>query len=1451
MTAADAHRPAPAAPRVAFEQGLARILDPSGEPVGAGFLLTRDLVCTCAHLLADLTDPQPPRPDEPVLVDFPLLTEGRSARVSATVTGWHPADDIALLRLAHEVPGAAPLPLAGPDAPLYGREARLYGFPEDTDTGVNAHGILRGGQGAGRIQLDAGHGSVPIRPGFSGSPVWDVEARHVVGLLATRGRGGIAGTAYLIPAGRLAPAGPHPSDDGGPFKGLLRFEETDAHLFLGRERETETLLSAVRERPLTLLTGQSGTGKSSLLRAGLLPRLRDTDAVVVVRTPREADDPAEFLGEALLALWEATESGADAAAHRATVREALAGDGLALAQLRERLRAATKDRLGVLVLDQFEEYAAAAPLAARRVVTWLRDLTAVGTKPVPGRGPRAVLSARHATLDVLAAALPAAERPHALVHLDPLTDEALARVIAEPLRPIPGAGLDPGLADLLLRDARTAQDTRGETNSLPLLEFTLAELWRRRSGGRLTLAAYQELGSLSGALAQHAERTLREAVDEGLADEQAARRLFQRLARPDGLGRFLPDTVPAAELDAGQLRLAQRMTREKLLVWTRPRPGEATGTGEAPGEALRMAHEALLREWEWLRTCLREGEEFRAWQADVAEHARRWREAGSRPFASAPERLLSAADHWRSERARDITDVEQAYLAAGRRQARRGAYVLRAFAATVTVLTLLAGWLAWDASRNRDTIEDQLAALASQQLADLSQERSPTDLGLSVQMAMGAWATDRTDKAGSALFRQYMRMRDVEAVHPGLWSGTVQRTASAPGRDVLAVITASSERRREVNIVTDATSGEPRVRRLDDVPKGDVADAFSDDGRWYAMAAVDGSVRLWRTDAADTGPRLLTGVRQPEPDEVYESSLDFSDDGSRLLRLYEYGEKHGRATTERAALDVWEVPSGTAVHGAGRLVAGRRGDDAAFVDEGRRVALSWIRKAPASYVSSVGVFGVSDGKEQRRLITDAKAFPDLTARGKLLHVGGKVLSVDGSRPERGIPGDFGDILSGTDASELYRSVIRRAENSSNYGVEYGVLSLFGVRDGTSWTAVVPTDDASRDEGDVAVWAARKKAGAPEAVAVVGDGLVRLKLTESAPLLMRATSQDDLTELAPDADRFATTYGGELYLSAPGGPTRSVTLPGDPDNTRWQLTWVRAQGWEGVAAWDAEGLSLVLCAADDPARRLEVDLGSLLKKGAETTTIESVGQLGNGDLAVLVSTNQVLRLDPRTGMPVAQALRVAPPEPYPPGLGSPGQLVPRPGHPTQALIVTRSRHRYGGLELWDLAKGARVTHWTAAMGVAGPLDDATQSTMRFSSDGGLVAVAHQDKKVRFWDVATGRPTGGTVPFAAGSKLIALIGTETLVSLGGNNTFRLHEVPTGRALGESLASLNIDQYSAVVTGTTVRLVARGQLQSFGSDPETWWRQLCRSADRPYTQAELKQLPPGARTGRPCSA
>ncbi|MEU9339189.1 trypsin-like peptidase domain-containing protein [Streptomyces sp. NPDC048290] len=1430
--------PPPSPSGAVFEWGLARILGPDGEPRGAGFLLAPDLVCTCAHLMLGQPQALSTAPDVPLRVDFPLLADP-SAPVSTAVAEWRPADDVLVLRLAGEVPGTTPLPLAGLDVPPWGIEARVYGFPVTTRTGVNAHGVLRGGEGRGRFQLDAGQGSVPLAGGFSGSPVWDVEAHAVVGMLATRGRAGLEGTAYLVPERRLAL---QEADDGsGPFKGLLRFEEEDSHLFHGREQETKDLTEAVRVRPLTLLTGQSGTGKSSLLRAGLLPRLRAADAVVTVRTPREADPPAEFLGEALLALWDTAEGGSADDSRVHVVRQALSDGGIALTHLRERLRAAARDRLCVLLVDQFEEYAT-VPRAARQVVIWLRELTDV-SDAVPGRGLRAVLSARHATLDVLAPALPAAERRAALVYADPLPEAALVRIVSEPLRTTPGVTLQPGLLQLLLRDAHEAQEAHGEANCLPLLEFTLAELWRHRAGGRLTTAAYEELGGLSGALARHAQATLDNAVVEGATDEQAARRLFQRLARPDGVGRFVPDDVPAAELDEGQTRLARRMVREKLLVWTSRRHTEGSG------ESLRIAHEALLREWLWLGDCLRQGAEFRAWQAEVEDHARQWNESGGRLLATPPERLLGAAKRWLTERPADVTDLQRAYLTAGRRRARLGTYGLMSFAAVTVVLAVLTTLLAVDAVQRRDRAEEHLRTLASQQLADRSEERSATDFETSVQAALGAWATSDTDKARSALFRQYLRMRSVKSARTGLWQGTVTSLASAPEADVLAVVvSAEEESSSQIRLITGATSEHPRVRTLQAVPTGDFFDAFSDDGRWYAVADANASVRLWEVGSDDTEGRLLIGAG-PDQDQVFAPAIDFSDDGSRLLRLYASDYKPG-GSEQQARLNAWTVSSGEPIPGVEQLIGGRHAGSAAFAEGSDAIALTWYKPNATAPVWSSGVFTLSDGREKRRLITDSEHSLRFTARGTFLEIAmptghNRYLNMDGTTPATGLPVEFFQ----DDATQLYRTDFAEAGTDADGSVEYGLLTVVGVHPGRAWTAVVPTDATTGDEIPTAVWGRENGDEAPRMVAAIGESLLLLSPDESIPPALTSDIDANSVALAPDADRFAIFREDRLHVVGRDVRVRSAAPPGKAQGAHgWQMTWADKDGKGYIALWDQAGSALTLYSADDPASHEDVDLP--VPNGAY---IEWVAQLGNGDLAVLLSSNEVLRVDPATATVLAPALRVSPPPGTVPLLLASGRIVPRPGYPSQALIVTSLGRQGGHVIVWDLVAGKQVSDWNTAVSVDLTLDlTKSPAPAMFSADGRLAAVAYSDEKLRFWDVATGRRVGRTVPFPTSAMMVGFIARDRLLVLDPGGNLVLHEVPSGRvmAVGPSPPG-STDSMAVTLSGSTVRFLASGQVQAISVETDDWWRLLCKAAGRPFTDEERNDLPPGARTEPPCTA
>ncbi len=183
----------------------------SGAVVGAGFLVDADVVCTCAHVVAQALErsdvPEEP-PADAVALDFPLLrdAEGAVPVARATVVTWRWAEDgsgdVALLRLDRPVPGARPVPLVD-GTQVWGHGFRVLGYPRGAEQGVWAAGTLRGPQSAGWLQMEAESAARRVSPGFSGSPVWDEEQGGVVGMTVAVQRGDASTTAYLIPSASL------------------------------------------------------------------------------------------------------------------------------------------------------------------------------------------------------------------------------------------------------------------------------------------------------------------------------------------------------------------------------------------------------------------------------------------------------------------------------------------------------------------------------------------------------------------------------------------------------------------------------------------------------------------------------------------------------------------------------------------------------------------------------------------------------------------------------------------------------------------------------------------------------------------------------------------------------------------------------------------------------------------------------------------------------------------------------------------------------------------------------------------------------------------------------------------------------------------------------------------------------------------------------------------------
>ncbi|MEV5538809.1 trypsin-like peptidase domain-containing protein [Saccharopolyspora shandongensis] len=472
-----------------LDPALVRLRE-GGRILGAGFLIAPEVVATCAHVIDGVRAP---------VADFPFL---RSAGHAVEVLERDDGLDIAILRLPDPPPGALPVP-ARITGGVRDHRFRTFGFPADLPDGVWVTGRLVGAQGAGRIQMAQDPGHLHIEPGFSGAPVWDEDLSGVVGMVVTAGRGET--TAHLVPTTALGDAWTIPARN--PYRGLRPFREDDAELFHGREPDIDRLLQLVERQEIVAIAGPSGSGKSSLVRAGLLPRLRRSGATIVDLGPEDEIPTAPGT---------------------------------------------------VLVLDQFEETVVENPAVAREKLAEISRLVAAGSRKSGEPAPlRAVLTLRSRSLDDLITKDTAEELNRAVWFLEPMSREQLAAAIERPAAAVGGLAFESGLVQRILDDAAD------EAGTLPLVSLVLEQLWQHRRGGWLTHQAYEELGRVPGALSKAADDVLRSRSPRKRDD---ARKLLTRLTRPDGEGGHARRSAQLDDLSPELREIAHDLATKRLVV---------------------------------------------------------------------------------------------------------------------------------------------------------------------------------------------------------------------------------------------------------------------------------------------------------------------------------------------------------------------------------------------------------------------------------------------------------------------------------------------------------------------------------------------------------------------------------------------------------------------------------------------------------------------------------------------------------------------------------------------------------------------------------------------------------------------------------------------------------------------------------------------------------------------
>ncbi|KUN57921.1 hypothetical protein AQJ46_45255 [Streptomyces canus] len=1404
--------------------------------MGAGFLVAADVVCTCAHVVAralGVADAAEQAPGKPVDLDFPLLGGGPRAR--ATVVSWRRGGaDVALLRLDAVVEGARPVQLVDGTG-VWGHTFRAFGYPTGADRGVWASGTLRAGQGSGWVQMEAQGPGPRITEGFSGSPVWDDAQDGVVGMTVAAHQG--ERTAYLLPSAELVDERTLPPRC--PFQGLAAFTEDDAEFFHGRDSDTTRVHTAVRRRPVTLVAGPSGCGKSSLVRAGVLPRLRAEAMSVTELRPVPGVRAAAVLARALTGVLEPGLGEVERLAKAEELTGLLETRADVPAELRGRVLSRGRCAGHVLFVDQLEEYAGAEPDAARGLFALLAALAGKDGEAAL----RVVATARPDSLDALVTANTSDLVSDAVQFLAPLAADDLERAITAPVDAVPGLWFEPGLPERIVADAGD------EPGRMPLVQFALTELWKRRTRSMLTHAAYAEMGGVAGALVTYADDAL-----AGLtaAQQDCARRLFVQLARPSDGDTFSRRPTRTADLAPELLGLARELAPGKLVVLSRS-PG-----GAEQEEIVDLAHEALTKLWPRLRQWLVDSRGFRSWQEQLRADLHRWQTQRHEPTRLLSGTDLAEADRRLAEHPEDISADERGYILLSRRHARRGARLRQAAVGALAVLTVLAVVLALSTYQSLKRTEQQLRTQAAGLLAQAAEDRPGSDPATALQLALAGWRTKQTDKTRQALMDQYARGQYLVGSYPSVWKGRVTGMDATPdGRTLVVQSKPGGGDRSTITVVTGVLQGKPSGRQLSGVPAGVLRTAVSPDGRYFAATAGEG-VKLWRLSA----PRHPASLEVADHDlpEKAGASLDFSSDGKRLLRTTDDNSMecyNGTQSCVPAFAEAWQVPSGAPIDVPDELVPKTGLYDAAFASDADTVVT--ISYTPKQRGKTIEARDLTTGRLRYTFTTGDQDGGQLVAGGELL--------VSGNAPAR-----YAQALGRTPGQKTkLPAALDEQDATSRYGVDgtagtfglsaggYAESTLTDARTGHTYRTRIPTsgDTPAAYDGVAAVPSTH---GELTVLVPIGTALMAVRAERAGGEGLQEDSGTGKSAVSPDGRYIARATDRRLeVLDASRTRHQSVPLPLHANTANWIPTWTADS--KRIVVWGEGGNLYRSYAVQDLSDSVPLDE---VVPGAKALDhidelrggeVDSVAPLQGSDIVLLTVEGKITRIDAADATVLTRPFLVHP-APNWAGIGftneigARGQLLSRPGHPGQVVAVTRTGTLRGEILLWDVRAPRRITTLNGPT-ITVPFSTETLTTaFTFNADGSSLAVQNSDGQLRVWDVDRNKKRVLNAIRSASDTLIGFGQADSIITyLYGKKQVQIYE-QAGDGTFETLPIEGDDWTAGFVNGHRLTIETGRLRQTFDLRPDVQFRTLCAAAGRDYTKAERELLPEGTPSEPPCA-
>ncbi|NEO33765.1 MAG: hypothetical protein F6K36_25760 [Symploca sp. SIO3C6] len=516
-----------------------------------------------------------------------------------------------------------------------------------------------------------------------------------------------------------------------PYRGLSHFDTKYAEFFFGREVFIEELFKATQVRNFIPVLGVSGSGKSSVVLAGLVPKLQQSGHWLFPRF-RPGSNPFHALALALVPLYtpnlNATEQIAQARQLAGYFREGK----VSLADVFAQIHQNHPTNRVLLIADQFEElYTLCADQKIR--LSFLDTLLdSFQTSSSQSQFNHVLVATMRA--DFLGNAL--SYRPFADVlqntdiKLGSMNHKELVDVIVNPteklnekekLKKDEKVTFQPGLVERILNDVEN------ETGHLPLLEFALEKLWEKRKGKWLTHKAYEEIGGVKGALSKHASKKYNELTP---TEQQQAKQIFIQLVQP---GKGTKDTrrlATKAEFGDAKWSLVNKLAdRDHRLVVTSRKAVSSQDTDDnqdhqqrtprqnlpinnsdnAENDVVEVAHEALIQNWELLQEWIITSREFRIWQERLQATIDQWEETKKDPGSLLKGKSLTKAEKYLQEREYDFSEPQKKYVHESRKASRKDQMKTTAYVTggLLTILTVSSvAWLGFNQESAKTAIRN-------------------------------------------------------------------------------------------------------------------------------------------------------------------------------------------------------------------------------------------------------------------------------------------------------------------------------------------------------------------------------------------------------------------------------------------------------------------------------------------------------------------------------------------------------------------------------------------------------------------------------------------------------------------------------------------------------------------------------------------------------------------------